>query len=430
VDALRLTPQRSGKSMTRNIAGKISGPIVELGGGPLAFAAGFNLGREELTDRPDANQQAGNVFGSIPQAAVDGSRNSRAVFGELSIPVFKGFEAQVALRYDQYTDLEAVINGTRQNFQDSSKTSPKFALKYQPANYFMARASYAESFLAPSLKQLFGGQDQGAESTSDPDVCAFFGVLPADCTNFPYKEQSGSNPNLKPETGKTTNIGFVFEPTQEVGVSVDFFEIRKRDEIDTPTVEDALADGSFAFVNGEWVVFVNNQNFAQTRIRGVDVDLRVRLGQTPLGRLSLRNSTTYYDTIAQRQAAELPWEELAGTFLSPRVRNTLAASLEEGPWTHTLAVRYTGHMKDTDQELGTVANANARRIESYEEVDIGTQYAGIKNLKLGFLVKNVFDRQVPYSNMGASNQYGSLGFPYIYSPRGRFFSLVANYKFK
>ena len=57
------------------------------------------------------------------------------------------------------------------------------------------------------------------------------------------------------------------------------------------------------------------------------------------------------------------------------------------------------------------------------------QFTGIKNLTLGAQVKNLLNRQPPYSNEGTQNQYGSLGFPWLYSPRGRFFSFTANYKF-
>ena len=72
-----------------------------------------------------------------------------------------------------------------------------------------------KSFLAPSLKQLFAGQEQGAESVdclNDPTnaICVAFGNTTSD--NFPYNEISGSNPNLRPETGKTYNLGFIFEP--------------------------------------------------------------------------------------------------------------------------------------------------------------------------------------------------------------------------
>ena len=296
------------------------------------------------------------------------------------------------------------------------------------------RASYAESFLAPSLKQLFAGQEQGAESVdclNNPTnpICVAFGNTTSD--NFPYNEISGSNPNLKPETGKTYNLGFIFEPTPVLAVAVDFFQIKKKDEIDTLSVEDAAAGGNVGrSPQGEALVFVNNLNIAATRIQGVDVDLRVRFGNTPLGTVTVQNATTYYTKQQQQEAPGAPFDEFNGTFLFPRWRNTLRVNLESGPWAANLAVRTTSSMKDTDQPAGEpTENVGARRIDTYEELDVGLQFTGIKNLTLGAQVKNLLNRQPPYSNEGTQNQYGSLGFPWLYSPRGRFFSFTANYKF-
>jgi iron complex outermembrane recepter protein len=387
---------------------------VDLPGGPLQYAVGFQFVKESLTDRPDAQQQAGNVFGSIAQAAVDANRTHKGVFAELAIPITKTLEAQVAVRRDQYPG--------------QGQTSPKVAMKWTPASSFAIRASYAESFLAPSLKQLFGGQDEGAESTSDPLICAAFPTISGTCNNFPYKEISGSNPNLKPETGKTLNIGFIFEPVNAVAVGIDFWRIQKKDEIGTLTVESAVEQGNFATVNGEGLVFVNNANVAATENQGVDLDFRVRVGDTPFGRLTIRNAATYYEKISQQFEPGDPFERFEGTFLNPRWRNNFSANLERGPWSSTFTIRSTAHMWDTQLAQGSFSRSE-RKVGTFEEVDVNVQYTGIKNLQLSGTVRNLLDRQPPFAYRGTLNQNGSLGFPWIYSPRGRFFSLVANYKF-
>ncbi len=439
VDALRLRPKREGKSDLTFVNGKFSGQIMELAGGPLQYAVGGTYNKESLSDQPDANQQAGNVFGSIAQSAVDGKRDLTAVFAELSIPIIKGLEIQAAVRRDQYSGLNAAVADpvtgvvTRRDFDSSSKTSPKLALKYQPFSSFAVRASYAESFLAPSLKQLFGGQEQGAESidcAADPTnaVCVAFGNTTS--TNFPYNEISGSNPNLRPETGKTYNLGFIFEPFPTVGLSIDFWRITKKDEISTLSVESAAALGQVGrSPSGEALVFVNNQNVAAAKISGVDLDVRWRVGDTPLGRMNLRNALTYYTKNQKQFEPGGEFFEYNASFLFPRWRNALSADFEKGPWTTTMRLRSTSAMRDSDQPSGTTENRTRRMIDAYEEFDVGVQYSGIKNLTLGLIVKNLFDRQVPFSREGSQNQYGSLGFPWIYNPRGRYFNFTANYKF-
>ena len=85
-------------------------------------------------------------------------------------------------------------------------------------------------------------------------------------------------------------------------------------------------------------------------------------------------------------------------------------------------------MRDTTLPGGTEP-ANTRIIAIHEEVDLQVQFTGVKALTLTGIVKNLLDHAPPYSNKGAGNQYGSLGFPWIYSPRGRFFGFTANYAF-
>ena len=309
-----------------------------------------------------------------------------------------------------------------------SKTSPKVAAKYQPVNGLLIRASYAASFLAPSLKQLFGGQDEGAESTSDPAICAAFPTLSGTCDNFPYKNLTGSNPNLKPETGKTINVGIIIEPTNVVSIGLDFFQIKKKDEISQPSVETAVVNGAIGIKAGEAQVFTNNLNLAQTKVSGVDFDLRLRLGNTPLGKLTVHNSATYYTHIQNRSDPTAPLDEFVGTFLNPRWRNSLSGTLESGPWATTATLRTTAGMRDTTLPGGSQP-ATTRDIGNHEEVDVRVQFAGVKSLTLTAIVKNLLDRAPPYSNTGAGNKYGSLGFPWIYSPRGRFFGFTANYTF-
>lgn len=433
LNALRLTPKREGESKLTFLNGKLGGELMQLAGGPLQYAVGVNLNKESLTDTPDANQQAGNVFGSIQQSPVDAERDLRAFFAELSIPIIKGLEIQAAVRRDNYSGLRAVIGGAAQSGQSTGKTSPKFALKYQPVNAVALRASYAESFLAPSLKQLFGGQEQGAESVdclADPTnaVCVAFGNTTS--TNFPYNEISGSNPNLKPETGKTINLGIIVEPTPSLAFTLDYFRIKKKDEITTPSVETAAENGATGrSPTNEALVFVNLQNFAAAKIEGVDLDVRWRFGNTPLGMMTIQNATTYYTKNQRQEEPGGTFDEFNGSFLYPRWRNTLRVNFERGSWATNLAVRSTAHMRDSDQPLGETENATARKISGYEELDVGVQYTGFKNLTLSGQIKNLLDNAPPYSNQGAGNQYGSLGFPWIYSPRGRFFSFTANYKF-
>lgn len=97
------------------------------------------------------------------------------------------------------------------------------------------RASWGESFLAPTPTQarpFVPNEDCGeAFSGNDP----FFNVTlvgAATCTS--------GNPNLDPETSTIRNVGFTWEPTNDLTISLDYQEVDYEDRIrtldDTDTV--------------------------------------------------------------------------------------------------------------------------------------------------------------------------------------------------
>lgn len=85
------------------------------------------------------------VASQAPSTGVDpdeptnkGKRDIKAVFTELHIPLHKTLEAQLAARYDDYSDFGDTFN-------------PKFALRWEPIKQLMFRTSYSTGFRAPTL---------------------------------------------------------------------------------------------------------------------------------------------------------------------------------------------------------------------------------------------------------------------------------------
>ncbi|HSU64106.1 MAG TPA: hypothetical protein VLJ12_09600, partial [Burkholderiales bacterium] len=58
-----------------------------------------------------------------------------------------------------------------------------------------------------------------------------------------------------------------------------------------------------------------------------------------------------------------------------------------------------------------------------------TGLANNKNLKLTFGIRNLFDKNPPYTNAGGQNYFQSGYDPGYADPRGRTFVLSATYKF-
>ena len=415
VDKIRLTPTRAGKSELTFFNAKASAPIMDLAGGAMAYAVGVSYNKETLSDQPDQNQIDDLVFGSIQQAAVKADRNSKGIFGELSIPFMKNVEAQVAVRYDDISNV-------------GSKTSPKLALRYQPLNNLMFRGSYAGSYLAPSLKQMYGGIDAGANTTSDEDICKAFPSIAGSCQNFSYYLVSGSNKDLKPETGKTYNLGVVFSPVNSLTLSIDYFKIDKKNEIGTLSENKAIERGNVEIKNGDARILLNNQNLATTEVQGFDTDLRYTSPQTMFGKFTIRNASTIYTRMDTQDTETDPVQSTLKTFMNPKYRNTFTASLEKDNMSGSLVIRTTGDMIDSVLRRDEI-KPGTRTIPSHTEVDLTGQYVAMQNLTFTAGIKNLFDKMPPFSAMGASNQYGTLGFAQLYNVRGRYFYIGAGYKF-
>ena len=417
VDSMKVTPVRTGESTLSFIDGKVSGELVKLATGSLGYAVGVSLWREQLRDTPDLLTQQDLVVGSIQQSAVDVSRNAKALFGELAIPMGMGFEGQLAARYDDYPT--------------ASKTSPKFAVSWKANNSFMLRGSYTESFKMPRLKQLYGAQDKGAITLDTAEECGALGF--AEGCGRPASEVTGGNPKLTPEKGKTWNLGFVYDVGGLSG-AVDWWKIRINDAIDTPTIVQALQAGKYAVQpNGDLFVYTTLQNYATVETSGIDVDARLKFNGVLGGSITVKNSVTYYLDMRRKSGGSGEWEYILNTYANPRLRDVFRVSYDNSSWSATVAYKYVGGFRDTD-ELPTGSkptDSSVRSVDSFDQVDMAVAYSGMKGWVITGGIQNVFDKQPPFSATNAlNNRYTQMGFAELYSSRGRFYYLTTEYKFK
>lgn len=421
VESLKVSPTRTGVEKIDTIDLLVSGDAFKLPAGPLRYAVGASKIKESIDDNPDPLQQAGQVVGSIQQSAVSADRDSDALFVEFQVPITKDIEAQLAVRRDDY--------GT------DKSTSPKVAVKWQALPSLALRASYAESFKMPTLKQQFASAGQGAITLTPGQCVQVGGGTAAQCANgLAAFRVTGSNPDLGPESAKTYNIGIIGE-AGPVSVSVDFFRIAKDDNITTPTLQSAIDQGFFFFdtVNSRFVIQQNLQNFAKGLNSGVDVDARLRLPGTALGNVTLGVNATYYSDQKTRTTSASPWAEFGNTYATPLWRANFTASAEKGPWLVQGVIRGVGGFWDTDisrNNITATTPGGSRKVSAYDEVDLTVRWSGIKNLRLTGSIKNLFDRMPPFSARNASsNNYTQMGFAELYTVRGRYFQASAEYDF-
>jgi iron complex outermembrane recepter protein len=415
---LRLSTQRKATSKLAFADAKVSGEIMQLPAGPLGFAAGIEYRRESLADRPDAAIVAGRVLG-FGGTATDGSRNSNAIYSEVSIPIVKGVEAQVALRRDDYSDFGA-------------KTSPKFGMKWTVSPQFLVRGTTSRGFRAPSLPE-----------ASPSRATFFFGAF--DPVNQVFVSPAGtvqSNPNIKPETSKSNNIGFVFEPTKDLNMSVDFYKIRLNDTIQIPLQATINADARGTPRPGTSVTRDANGNIIAVSDRYLNLDFQETSGfdfdinysfSALGGKVTLGSNYGYVMTF---KVPEEPGGRAtnvvdlnSGDFTSsvPRFKGNISAAFKKGDWTTSATYRY---IHSTDQNAaGTPLRAGATppqdRVGAYYDMDFFAAYEGIKSLRLTLSLRNAFNKRPPFDP-----SYGS-GIDFTqYDARGRFYQAGATYTFK
>ncbi len=181
-------------------------------------------GTIQFTDaQGDTYPFVSDVVNSSPTPDSSGSRRVTSLFGELQLPLLRNLDAQVALRYEDFSDV-------------GDTTVGKLALGWQVFEPLMIRASYSTAFRAPNLVTI--NEEIVARSNTRTDwVCQYAsdfgrdaGVDDLDCSNSTQRIAQGSR-ELEPETSKNFNVGIVLTPLKALTITVDYWSIEKEDTI-------------------------------------------------------------------------------------------------------------------------------------------------------------------------------------------------------
>jgi len=422
-------------SSLTSLAPTISRELTQLPAGPLAMAIGAEERQEKFSTEVAEPLQIGDTtqYGGS-NLPVDKSRNVTSVFTEFSIPIVKTLNADAAVRYDNY-------QGT------GNKTVPKVSLRWQPIKQVLVRGSYGKGFRAPSLSELYQPQITGvsAPGLNDPARCGSNGNDSRDCLTQ-FNILLGGNTQLKPEESDNYTLGVVFEPLTGLSIGLDGFKVKLKNTIIFGIdPEEILADPQFAsFITREapsnglpghiLQIDQRNLNFGETHVTGIDVDFRWRMPQTAFGRFTVSANGTYFETFEV--------QNLDGSFSSvngrvspivngaggaiPRWHHYLTVDWEMKGWDVALAQNFQSRYQDI---AGNFTGLE-RTVAAYITHDLRASYDGFGKLKPAVGVKNIFDRDPPYTNAGGSNFFQAGYDPGYADPRGRFFYGTVTYSFK
>ena len=421
---------RFAKGTTVELDLKGSKDVYALPGGPLTIALGLEARHEQLDNGFAPFVTSGDLVGvRFAQQSVSGSRSVQALFAEAGVPIGKGVEAQLAARYDHYSDF----GGT---------TNPKVALRWQPVTSLLLRTSWGTGFRAPPLYDLYTPTSASVLLQEDPVRCPIT-EADRDCQDG-FTGVVGGNPDLKPETSEQFNAGVVWEPVGGLSLAVDYWKINQSHVIASldPAIifgEDFSRFAPTHIIRGPveaahpnlpgpiQSVLLTRENLGNLRTSGIDIDVRWRSRPTTIGRFSFSLNGTYLiDWKVQPDG--LTYESGVGRAefgAFPRWKHYASLGWDWSPWAATLAQTYQSGYEDVNKFPPRIS---PRRVSSYEVWDLQGRYTGFRNVRIVLGIKNLFDRDPPFTNQPFTTQVGYD--PQYADPRGRSFYANLTYAFK
>ncbi|MCF8204416.1 MAG: TonB-dependent receptor [Methylotenera sp.] len=439
---------------TKGIDVRASRDLFSLPGGNAAIAIAAEARKE--TYRNDTND---DVVVAIPSAGrspnhVGGNRTVKALGVEMLLPVLKTVELQLALRSDDYSDA-------------GRTTNPKVGIRFQPIKEVLMRASYNTGFRAPGLDDLYAPQAVTftAGAKNDPLLCdangkaiaSLGGVQGRDCGLQPQVQNAG-NANLKPEKSKTWTVGAAFEPIKDLTFAVDYWNINIRDQINSIPVDSLIANynvyqAKFIRCNTLPVAVQNTlnrcagldnnspaigyiqtplENVGSIKAKGFDLNAGYNTKLGGFGQLALSYDGTYVRSYLYQISPLDPFKQNVGVFVdgSPvfKWKHNISAAWSMDAWGARMSLRnQSGYVDQNDPATVVGGPSFYGNVSSYTLVDLSGTYKFNKMTSLTVGVKNLFDKDPPFSNQSARSQRGFD--PRYTDPMGRALFVRAAYGF-
>jgi iron complex outermembrane recepter protein len=427
IDSARLVNWGLATSQLRIADLKASGELLRLPTGPLLAAVGAEHRREHIESATTEAARQGLIVGQA-NTDTNGDRSLSSAFAELSIPLWRKAEMQLALRHDRYSDF-------------GTTTNPKIALKWQPHARLLLRGSWGSAFKAPTLFQLFESQSAGGFlELQDTVRCPITNAV-EDCDGRLIEVRSGGSAtvgiDLQPEKSKNLNLGLVFEPFDGTSLTLDYWRIRKSNAITQNGAQDSINANDPAIVlrnpavngvPGTIVRIVTSYfNAFSQEIAGIDLEVAQRFRINERHRFTASASLTYLTEFDETRDPLAPPANLlgnaAGAAPNPRVKGVASLRWDTGPWRSNLTANYLhGYAYAGAAQFDPGVNVALTRVPSHLTLDGQVAYTGLKGLTLRAGVRNLLNRDAPLMSFTAAGTSTA-----DYDARGRFFYLSASY---
>ena len=351
-----------------------------------------------------------------------GDFDVKEVYAETLIPLLSeqpwahSLNLDLGIRTSNYSTTGTTTNG-------------KIAIEWRPVADLLVRGTVSQVFRAPNLNELHDGRTLVQPNLNDPcrgltadqlaahqAACQFVpvnwaGNSPAQVNTF-YSGAATVGSTLKPEKGKSINLGLVYDPDWLPGLStsVDFWHIYLSDTL-TAIQADIVVNSCFNNASSPYCSFIHREdntsrqpgqvflintpvvNLGNLSTTGIDYTLRYKIPHFDLGSVDPGNfraglSTSYTSTYNVNATPGEPGTKTvnyAGT-LSPqfgnisRWRGTVTLNWDKGNWNAQWQSRYINKL--------TALNADA----AITGVNIPMASVIYHSIQLGYAVPSIHTR--------------------------------------
>ncbi len=432
-----------------NYNGLITGDMFEVPGGMSGFAAGFEYRRDSVFSQPDTLVASGGSSDNFSEATV-GEVEVSELFAEFIVPLLSDvafaqeLELSFAARKSDYSSSGLVGTGTVSNDPGSPLTR-KLGVRWKPLEQLLVRASYGETFRAPSAFDLYRGSGESFPSTTDicrtsligsqspatQAACLAAGV-PAGGSpqpNAQVRALVGGNPNLRPESGENFTAGVVWSPefVENLDITMDYWRIRLSDAIagvsSNNTINRCYNPATIGYdpafycprvqrVPGGQIsaVLQTSLNLSSTDTSGVDLGVAYRYDMGDWGSIRTKFDTTYIRKASFISIAGSPAGDSTGFYDgSPNWewRHNLSTDWTKGDFTVTWNVRAMDRLEDVDNYFGgdggcggnivncslTPSTPNFLGFTTYHDISATWRAPWDASLQVG--ARNIFGKEPP-----------------------------------
>ena len=231
----------------------------------IDFAIGFQFNSEDLEiNYSEGSRATFDSDGKLLKGAdllflgggknVNTSRDKQAIFFETNTNFIE--------------QLDLILSGRYEKLENESSFDPKFSFRYLASDRLLFRGSIGKSFTSPSMAQMFSSEIQ-LGSVRDINSSPFVRLALL------------GNSNLKPATSENMSLGFIWNISDAIDLTLDYWTINYNNRIEVESAQVLLNNNPFgARITrnqfGELIaVSTSYFNEERTEVEGLDIALNI-----------------------------------------------------------------------------------------------------------------------------------------------------------